>query len=79
MPRLVARIGQSVSNPTYRWQEDTLEFAFRAVGADLRGTLEVTDTALVIDVNIPFPFKLFEGKIKSEAQVWCDEIFGTTA
>lgn len=76
LPGLVARFGQSVSDPTYRWQGDTLEFAFRAVGADLTGTLEVTDTELLLDVNVPFRFMLFEGKIKSEAQAWCDQIFG---
>ena len=77
VPRLVERFGQSVSNPTYRWQEDTLTFRFQAVGADLKGTLEVTETELVLDMSIPFRFKLFEGNIKSKAKVWCDEIFGT--
>ena len=75
---LLTRFGQSVSDPTYRWKDDTLEFAFRAFGAELTGTLEVTDTELVLDVNVPFQFKLFEGKIRSEAQAWCDQIFGST-
>jgi len=79
VPGLIARFGQSVSDPTYQWRGDTLEFAFRAIGTDLAGTLEVTDTELVLDISVPFRFKLFEGKIKSEAQAWCDQIFDATA
>jgi hypothetical protein len=76
VPRLMERFGSSVSDPTWGWRGNVMEFAFTAVGASFRGSLEITDTNVVLEVNVPLSFRLFQGTIEAEARKWCDELFG---
>ena len=77
VPQLMERFGGSVSDPTWGWHGNVMEFAFRAVGSRFQGTLEITDTELVLDISVPLRFRLFQGKIETEARKWCDGIFST--
>jgi hypothetical protein len=75
LPRLLQRFGGQVSNPRYSWSGDTLEFSFRAAGADLNGLLHVNERDVEIEVGIPLRFRLFQGTIESEMRAWCDHVF----
>lgn len=46
------------------WQGDTLYFAFTVQGQHIEGTLEVADTAYIVDAKLPLMMRLFEGRIK---------------
>ena len=78
LPRLLACFGGQVSNPRYSWSGDTLEFSFRAAGADLRGLLHVNERDVEIEVGVPFRFRLFQGTIENEMRAWCDRVFSRT-
>ena len=62
LPRLLARFGGQVSNPRYSWTGDTLEFSFRAAGADLQGILHVNDRDIEIEVGDTAPVPPLPGE-----------------
>lgn len=78
MPRLLARFGGQVSNPQYSWSGDTLEFSFRAVGADLKGLLHVHERDVEIEMALPLKFRFFQGTIEQEMRNWCNRTFTKT-
>lgn len=47
-----------------RWEGDTLNFGVTLQGKQITGTLQVTDTELVIDARLPLLWRIFEGKIE---------------
>ncbi len=77
VPGLMNRFGSQVSNPSYAWNGDVMEFRFDAMGAGFRGTLEITQSDLVLNVNVPLRFRLFQGMIEDEARRWCRDVFPT--
>jgi len=70
LPDLMTRFSSSISDPTTRWQNDTVEFSGRALLFNIKGTLKITDTELILDVNgIPF----FENQqTQTEMKKWFD-------
>ena len=78
LPRLLQRFGGQVSNPRYSWNGDTLDFSFRAAGADLQGLLHVNERDVEIEVGMPLRFRLFQGRIEHEMRAWCDGVFSRT-
>ena len=78
MPRLLSRFGGQVSNPRYSWSGDTLEFSFRAAGADLGGLLHVNERDVEIEMSLPLRFRLFQGAIENEMRQWCHRTFSKT-
>ena len=71
---MLQRFGDSVSDATYRWEGDTMEFAFRAAGlVSFRGTLAVTDTEFHLDLPFPFLAKGFEPRAEVEVNRWLDD------
>lgn len=47
-----------------RWEGTTLHFAATLQGKQITGTLEITDTELVINAKLPLMWRLFEGRIE---------------
>ncbi len=78
MPRLLERFGGQVSNPRYAWSGDTLEFSFRAAGADLNGLLHVKEHDVEIEMGLPLRFRFFQGTIEHEMREWCERVFSRT-
>jgi hypothetical protein len=70
---LLAGFGDAVSDIQQSWQGDMMRFSFRARGMKIKGTLLVADAEVVLDVDLPFMAKLFEGTIRDEAEKWLEE------
>ena len=75
LPHLLKEMGSNVNNPKQAWRGDTLDFSFYTMGYDIRGQLVINDTAVTIDVGIPFLAKLFEGKVRSTVEQRLREYF----
>ena len=76
LPSLIQQHGSSVTNSTCNWRGDVMEFAFRARGLDFKGTLHVTDSAVILDIDLPFLARMFESQIRSAVEaefdrIWC--------
>ena len=71
---MLARFGDAVSDVSHRWQGDTMEFGFTAMGMiDLGGALRVTETEFALDMPFPMLAKGYEGRAKAELNRWLDE------
>ena len=68
LPELMSRFGDSVSDSKVDWHNDTARFSGRVFVANIKGTLEVTDTELVLDVDgIPF---FLHNKARTGIEQW---------
>ena len=76
LPQLLERHGDSVSNAQHRWQEDKMQFSFRAKGMDVSGSLEITDSEIVLDIRLPWQAELFEDVLRSSVDHELDQILG---
>jgi hypothetical protein len=56
---------QYISNVQENWTGDKGKFSFTAKGFDCSGTIQVNDTNVEIDSQVPFAVSLFKGKITS--------------
>ncbi|MDA1035321.1 MAG: polyhydroxyalkanoic acid system family protein [Chloroflexi bacterium] len=54
-----------VKDVKYAWEGDKVVFSLRAMGSNIKGSVEVTDTEVIVDVGLPLMFRAFEGKAKS--------------
>lgn len=73
IPGLLAQFGDAVSDVRHSWDGNQARVSFRARGMSIKGTLTVTDTAVDLDVKLPFLAKMFEGAIRGEAERWMEE------
>ena len=79
LPTLMQRHRDSVSDARSSWRSDVLSFSFKARGFDIKGSLEVTDTRVILDARLPFLARPFEGAIRSNVERELDRILGEYA
>jgi hypothetical protein len=65
LQQLLGQYGSYLSNVDQRWDGDTLVFSGSARGFKANGTVEVTDTDVIIDGKLPLIAKPFESRIRS--------------
>jgi Putative polyhydroxyalkanoic acid system protein (PHA_gran_rgn) len=61
---LQTRHGHMVSDLDQHWEGDELLFNFKAKGFHVKGSVEVTDTELILDGKLPLLARPFEPKMK---------------
>lgn len=54
---------QVISNVTEKWEGDRGDFSFSARGFDLAGNIQVKDTGVEIQSDLPFALSFFKGMI----------------
>ena len=71
VPELMRQFGERVSNLIYAWVGYVMDFSGQIAIFNIRGTLQVTDAELVLDVEgIPF---LLKGRIRAQLEQWFDK------
>jgi hypothetical protein len=63
--RALASQPAMVQDVRREWRGDVLTFSLRAMGQGVRGTVEVTDTDVIMDVGLPLMLRPFESRAKS--------------
>jgi hypothetical protein len=66
-------------SPRFEWKSEThSEFGFNAKGVKLGGTITVRDKKIDVEMDVPFLFKIFQGKamqvVTEEVQKWIDKV-----
>ena len=61
----------------YEWHGHTLHIAAKAAGLSVKGTVEITDSDVIIDGKLPLLAKPFESKIRHTVEREAEEMFGT--
>ncbi len=64
--------------PRYDWTtDDAGEFSFNAKGIKLGGTIKVRDHKVDVDMDVPFLFKIFQGRamqvIEDQVVFWVEK------
>jgi hypothetical protein len=64
-------------NPRFDWTSDARgEFGFKAKGVALGGSIVVHDGQVDVDMEVPFLFRIFQGKamevIEDEVRLWVE-------
>ncbi len=71
---LMNNFGESVSDIRNAWRSDVMDYSFQARGFNFKGTLEITDTGLILDIGIPFLLRPFEEKMKAKIERELDKL-----
>jgi len=74
LTRLITSLGDSVSQLEHSWQQGHASFSFVANGFNVKGTLIVDESNVVLDLNLPFPTRIFEGSIRPSIELELDRI-----
>ena len=77
LQQLLAVYGHYLSDIDRRWEGDRLVFAGKAKGFKANGTLEVTDSEVIIDGKLPLIAKPFEPRIKNTIEREAEAMFRT--
>ena len=75
---LQKQYGHYANDIDHQWQGDTLHFGFKAKGIHGRGTLEITDTDVIVDGKLPLIAKPFESRIRSTVEREAESMFSSS-
>ena len=65
LAQVMSQYGHYLSDSEHKWEGDRLYFSGAAKGMKTSGTVEITDTDVIIDGKLPLMAKPFEGRVKS--------------
>ena len=74
LPGFIEKAGDNVSNIERQWDGNVLHFAFRTHGMNIKGTLLVTDDEIIIESELPFMARPFEGVLRSAIELKLDTL-----
>jgi hypothetical protein len=65
-------------NPRFDWKtDDSGDFGFTAKGISLGGTIRVRDKNIDVDMDVPFLFRIFQGRamavIEEQVTLWIEK------
>jgi len=72
---LLAVYGHYLSDIDHHWEGDRLVFAGKAKGMKANGTVDVTDSEVIIDGKLPLLAKPFEPRIKNTIEREAEAMF----
>lgn len=72
---LHAQYGQYANDLDHNWEGDTLHVAFKTKGMTVKGTIEITDTDVILDGKVPLIARPFESRIRSTVEREAEAMF----
>ena len=75
--QLMAQYGHYLSESQANWSGHHLDFSGKARGFSASGTLDITDTEVIIDGKVPLIAKPFEPRIKHAIEQEAAAMFAT--
>ena len=77
LDQLLAQFGGRADEIQHEWVGDTLRFKGKARGLSVEGSVEVTDSEVIIDGKLPLMARMFEGRIRQAVEREADAMFRT--
>jgi len=74
---LLGQHGHYLSDINQHWEGDRLVFSGSAKGFKANGSVEITDTDVIVDGKLPLIAKPFESRIKSTIEREAETMFRT--
>lgn len=75
--QLLAQFGDKADDVQQEWRGDTLHFKGKARGFSVEGTVEITDSDVVIDGKLPLLARPFESRIRQTVEREAESMFRT--
>ena len=75
--QIFAQYGHYLSEANHKWEGDRLVFAGVVKGFKANGSVEITDSEVIIDGKLPLIAKPFEPRIKSTIEREAASMFAT--
>jgi len=75
--QLLAQYSHYLNESQTNWSGDRLDFSGKAKGFSATGSLEITDTEVIIDGKLPLLAKPFEPRIKHTIEREAETMFGS--
>jgi len=72
---LEGQYGKYANDLEHEWHGNTLHFGFKAKGISGKGTVEITDTDIILDGKLPLIAKPFESRIRSTVEREAESMF----
>ena len=73
--QLLSQFGGHAEDMEHEWFADTLRFKGKAKGLKIEGTVEVTETEVIIDAKLPLIAMAFEGRINEAVHREAESMF----
>jgi hypothetical protein len=64
LAELLGQFGDRAEDITHEWRGDTLRFRGKARGFNVEGTIEITDSEMILDSKLPLLARPFESRIR---------------
>jgi len=72
---LLGQFGDRAEDLSHEWRGDTLHFRGKARGMTVEGTLEVTDSEVILESKLPFIARPFESRIRQSIEQEAEKMF----
>ena len=72
---LLSQFGGQAQDLEHGWSGDTMNFKGKARGLAISGTVEVTDSEVILDAKLPFMAIAFEPKIREAVKREAESMF----
>lgn len=73
--QMLGQYGHYLSESQTNWSGDRLDFSGKAKGFSASGSVEITDTEVIVDGKLPLIAKPFESRIKHTIEQEADSMF----
>lgn len=70
-----SQYGHYADDLQHEWNGDVMTFNFKAKGLNGKGTVEITDTDVILDGKLPLIAKPFESRIRSTVEREAESLF----
>jgi hypothetical protein len=74
---LLGQFSHHADDLHHEWDGDTLRFKGKARGLTVQGSVEITDTEMIIEGKLPLMARPFEGRIKQTVEQEAERMFRT--
>ncbi len=72
---LLGQFGDRAEEVSHEWRGDTMHFRGKASGLKVEGTIEVTDSEIILESKLPFFAKPFESRIRQSVELEAEKMF----
>ena len=76
LERVRSRYGDQVSDLQEQWGESSGNFSFKTYGFNVKGSVVVFPTEVVVDGDLPFAAMMFKGKVEQTIRENLERLLG---
>ena len=72
--KLAEEHNELITSSSHSWNDDTMQFSLQAQGFNVNGCIMVTDTKIILQVDVPLLLRPLEGRMRSTIEKIVDDL-----